>query len=48
MNAHNKYYQQLTQEQRYHISGLRKAGMSLRDIAAEVGVHYSTVLFLGK
>lgn len=39
----NKTYHQLTQEQRYHVSGLRKAGMNLRDIASDVGVHYSTV-----
>lgn len=43
MNAHNKRYQQLTQEPRYHISGLRKAGMTLREIAKETGLHYSTV-----
>jgi len=39
----NKHYQQLTQEPRYQISGLRKAGMSLRAIAQEVGVHVSTI-----
>lgn len=43
MIKQNKHYQQLTQEPRYQISGLRKAGMSLRDIAHEVGVHFSTV-----
>jgi IS30 family transposase len=43
MNNHNKHYQQLTQEQRYQISGLRKAGMSARAISQEVGVHFSTV-----
>ena len=43
MNAHNKLYQQLTQEQRYHISGLYKARISLRDIATDVGVHLSTI-----
>jgi IS30 family transposase len=43
MNNQNKHYQQLTQEPRYQISGLRKAGMSLRAIAQEVGVHFSTV-----
>ena len=43
MNNHNKHYQQLTQEPRYQISCLRKAGMSLRVIAQEVGVHFSTV-----
>ena len=39
----NKRYNQLTQEPRYQISGLRKAGMSLRAIALEVGVHFSTI-----
>ena len=43
MNKHNKHYQQLTQEQRYQISGLRKAGMSTRAISQEVGVHFSTI-----
>ena len=43
MNTHNKHYQQLTQEQRYQISGLRKAGMSTRAISQEVGVHFSTI-----
>ena len=43
MKNQNKHYQQLTQEPRYQISGLRKAGMSLRAIAQEVGVHSSTV-----
>jgi IS30 family transposase len=43
MNNQNKHYQQLTQEPRYQISALRKAGMSLRGIAQEVGVHFSTV-----
>ena len=43
MNNQNKHYQQLTQEPRYQIYGLRKAGMSLRAIAQEVGVHFSTV-----
>ena len=33
----------LTQGLRYHISGLRKAGLTIREIAEEVGVHYSTV-----
>ena len=39
----NKIYNQLTQESRYHISGLRKAGLTIREIAKDVGVHYSTV-----
>jgi IS30 family transposase len=43
MNAHNKLYKQFTQEQRYHISGLYKARISLRDIATDVGVHLSTI-----
>ncbi len=43
MQTHNKCYQQLTQEPRYQISALRKTGMTLRDIAKEVGVHFSTV-----
>ncbi len=43
MNKQNKNYQQLTQEQRYQISGLRKARMSVRAISQEVGVHFSTV-----
>ncbi|WP_136810846.1 IS30 family transposase [Desulfosediminicola flagellatus] len=43
MNKQNKHYNQLTQEPRYQISGLRKAGMSLRAIALEVGVHSSTI-----
>lgn len=36
-------YSQLTQEQRYHISGLRKAGNSQTSIADAVGVHKSTI-----
>lgn len=43
MKNQNKHYQQLTQEPRYQISALRKAGMALRAIADEVGVHFSTV-----
>jgi IS30 family transposase len=43
MNKQNKHYQQLTRELRYQISALRKAGMSVRAIAAIVGVHFSTV-----
>jgi transposase, IS30 family len=38
-----KHYNQLTQEQRYHISGLLKAGNSKTDIASEVCIHKSTV-----
>ena len=36
-------YSQLTQEQRYHISGLRKAGKLQIHIAHEIGVHKSTI-----
>ena len=36
-------YSQLTQEQRYHISGLRKAGNSQTYIAEAVSVHKSTI-----
>jgi len=36
-------YQQLTQEQRYHIYGLLKAGSTRQNIAEEIGVHKSTV-----
>jgi IS30 family transposase len=43
MKNQNKHYQQLTQEPRYQISALRKTGMSLRGIAKEVGIHFSTV-----
>ena len=37
------HYSQLTQEQRYHISGLLKAGKFQIHIAGEVGVHKSTI-----
>ncbi len=43
MNKHNKHYRQLTQEPRYQISALRKTGMTVRAIAIEVGIHFSTV-----
>ncbi len=36
-------YTQLTQEQRYHIWALKKAGWSQTQIAHEVGVHKSTI-----
>jgi transposase, IS30 family len=36
-------YKQLTQEQRYHISALCKAGYFQTQIAAELGVHKSTI-----
>ena len=36
-------YKQLTQEQRYHIWALKKAGFSRTDIAKEVGVYKSTI-----
>ena len=35
-------YQQLTQEQRYHIAALMKAGYNQTDIATEIGVDKST------
>lgn len=38
-----KHYKQLTREQRYQISGLRKAGGKQVEIAAEVGVAKSTI-----
>ena len=37
------HYRQLTREQRYQISGLIKAGYNQSQIAAEVGVHKSTI-----
>ncbi|SHO51993.1 Helix-turn-helix domain-containing protein [Desulfopila aestuarii DSM 18488] len=43
MKNHNKHYQQLTQEQRYQISGLPKAGMTHAAIAKAVGVSSSTI-----
>lgn len=38
-----KHYTQLTSEQRYQISGLRKAGLLQSQIADSVGVHKSTI-----
>lgn len=38
-----KHYKQLTREQRYQISGLKKAGLNQSQIADEVGVHKSTI-----
>ncbi len=38
-----QYFTQLTQEQRYHIFGLRQAGNSQSTIADSVGVHKSTI-----
>lgn len=38
-----KHYSQLTQEQRYHISALQKAGNTQTNIASEVGVHKSSI-----
>lgn len=38
-----KKYTQLTSEQRYQISGLKKAGCNQAQIALEVGVHKSTI-----
>ena len=37
------HYTQLTQEQRYQIYAMNKAGMTQKDIAEEIGVHPSTV-----
>jgi IS30 family transposase len=36
-------YQQLTQEQRYHIWALKKTGFNQTDMAKETGVHKSTI-----
>ena len=38
-----KHYTQLTSEQRYQISGLKKAGLNQSQIADELGVHKSTI-----
>ena len=38
-----KHYKQLTREQRYQISGLKKSGLNQSQIADEVGVHKSTI-----
>lgn len=38
-----KHYNQLTQEQRYHISGFLKAGNTQTNIADEIGVNKSTI-----
>lgn len=38
-----KHYKQLTSEQRYQISGLKKAGLNQSQISDEVGVHKSTI-----
>ena len=38
-----KHYKQLTSEQRYQISGLKKAGLNQSQIADEVDVHKSTI-----
>ena len=38
-----KHYKQLTGEQRYQISGLKKAGFSQSQTADEVGVNKSTI-----
>lgn len=38
-----KHYKQLTGEERYQISGLKKAGLNQSQIADEVGVHKSTI-----
>lgn len=36
-------YQQLTQEDRYHIYGLKQAGFNLSEIASQLGIHKSSV-----
>lgn len=41
--AQMKHCKQLTEEQRYQISGLKKAGLNQSQIADEVGVHKSTI-----
>lgn len=38
-----KHYKQLTSEQRYQISGLKKAGLNQSQISDEVGVYKSTI-----
>lgn len=38
-----KKYDQLTQEQRYHIAALNKTGASQANMAFEIGVHKSTI-----
>jgi len=38
-----KHYKQLTREQRYQISGLKKAGLNQSQIADELVVHKSTI-----
>ena len=38
-----KYYTQLTQEQRYQIYAMNKAGFSQTEIAKEIEVHKSTI-----
>ena len=43
IKEHLMKYKQLTQEQRYHIYGLLKAGDSQKDIANEIKVHKSTI-----
>ena len=38
-----KHYKQLTSEQRYQISGLKRAGLKQSQIANEFGMHKSTI-----
>ncbi|MDT8372317.1 MAG: helix-turn-helix domain-containing protein [Gammaproteobacteria bacterium] len=38
-----KHYKQLTREQRYQISGLKKAGLNQSHIADVVGLHKSMI-----
>jgi len=40
-----KHYNQLNREQRYQISGLKKAGLNLSEIADEVGVDEGPLVF---
>lgn len=37
------HYTQLTQEQRYQIYAMKRAGFSQVEMASEVGVHASTI-----
>lgn len=38
-----RHYTQLTIEQRYQISGLRKAGFNQSEIATDLNIHTSTI-----
>lgn len=37
------HYTQLTQEQRYQIYGMNRAGLMQKSIALDIGVHPSTI-----